>query len=68
MDWRKYGQIGYKMVVGAAGVYMAWMLLRVVMQVFFFALFSIPSDSMEPDFTTGGLCVGEQGAEGGADF
>ena len=41
MDWRKYGQIGYKMVVGAAGVYMAWMLLRVVTQVFFFASFSI---------------------------
>lgn len=41
------------MVVGAAGVYMAWMLLRVVMQVFFFASFSIPSDSMEPTLRPG---------------
>lgn len=54
VNWRKYGQVLYKVLAGLTCVYAAWIVLRIVTQVFVFASFSIPTASMKPV-----LCPGD---------
>lgn len=64
-DWIKRICIGgrkFLPLLGRAGAvaiicYAAWIVLRIVMQVFVFASFSIPSDSMEPTLRPGDYVV-----------
>ena len=54
IDGKKWLHRAYIVCAGAVCVYAAWIVLRIVWQVFLFASFSIPSDSMLPT-----LCPGD---------
>lgn len=52
-EWKRYVRMGCDILVWLVCSYAAWILLRIVVQIFLFASFSVPSDSMEPTLRPG---------------